>query len=82
MGIKCEDCEEYRNEWCGKVLDSPHPDMLRDCQYFHERDKDIVKVIRCKDCKHYLFPLGCGHIDGMATAHEDGFCSYAERREG
>ena len=36
-------------------------------------------VIRFKDCKHYLRPHGCGHIDGMATAQEDGFCSYAER---
>lgn len=36
--IKCADCAEYRNEWCEKVIDSPHPDMLRDCQYFHEKD--------------------------------------------
>ena len=38
-------------------------------------------LIRCKDCKHYLYPHGCGHIDGMATSQKDGFCSYAERRE-
>lgn len=40
-----------------------------------------TEIIHCKDCKHYLYPLGCGHIDGMVTSHEDGFCSYAERRE-
>lgn len=34
--VKCSYCEEYRNEWCEKVIDSPHPDILRDCQYFHE----------------------------------------------
>lgn len=34
--VKCSHCEEYRNEWCEKVIDSPHPDILRDCQYFHE----------------------------------------------
>ena len=38
------------------------------------------EIIRCKDCIHYLRPHGCGHIDGMATAQEDGYCSYAERR--
>lgn len=34
--VKCLYCEEYRNEWCEKVIDSPYPDILRDCQYFHE----------------------------------------------
>ena len=48
--IKCSECEEYRNDWCEKVIDSPHPDIVRDCQYYHERDPDIVKVVRCKDC--------------------------------
>ena len=38
------------------------------------------EIIRCKDCKHYLCPHGCGHIDGMVTSREDGFCSHAERR--
>jgi len=35
--VKCADCEEYRNEWCEKIIDSPHPDMLRDCPHWHER---------------------------------------------
>ena len=39
------------------------------------------EIIRCKDCKYYLCPHGCGHIDGMVTSQKDGFCSYAERRE-
>ena len=34
--VKCSYCEESRNAWCEKVIDSPHPDILRDCQYFHE----------------------------------------------
>ena len=53
-----------------------------------ERDKSILKslpsaqteIIRCKDCKNYLYPHGCDHIDGMVTSQEEGFCSYAERR--
>ena len=39
------------------------------------------EIIRCEDCKHYLCPHGCGHIDGMVTSQKDGFCSHAERRE-
>lgn len=38
------------------------------------------EIIRCKDCKHYLYPHGCGHIDGMTMSQKDGFCSYAERK--
>ena len=39
------------------------------------------EIIRCRDCKRYMYPHGCNHIDGMTTAQEDGYCSYAERRE-
>ena len=39
--IKCSDCAEYHNEWCEKIIDSPHPDMFRDCQYWHERSDYI-----------------------------------------
>lgn len=84
--IKCSDCDEYRNEWCEKIVDSPHPDIIRDCQYWHKR-KDMVEVIRCKDCKnwdttwqndwaknyHY-----CPLIDG--TRNGDWYCADAERR--
>ena len=42
---------------------------------------DLVPVIRCKDCRHFLPPHACLHDDGMVTAQEDGFCSYGERKE-
>ena len=35
--IKCANCTEYRNEWCKKIIDSPDPDRLRDCQFYHEK---------------------------------------------
>ena len=47
---------------------------------FLKASADVVKVVRCKDCKHFLTPHGCGHINGMVTAIDDGFCSYGERR--
>ena len=51
--VRCANCSEYKNEWCEKIIDSPYPEMLRDCQYFHEKDHGLVKVTRCKDCKHW-----------------------------
>ena len=47
---------------------------------------DIVKVVRCKDCKHsdywYKDKRRCflWHEAGI-DVFEDGFCSYGERRD-
>ena len=46
--VKCINCAEYRNNWCEKITDSPHPRVLRDCQYWHER-KDTVEVVLSND---------------------------------
>lgn len=48
----------------------------------HHVPSTQTEIVRCKDCKYYMRPHGCGNDDGMATAQEDGYCSYAERREG
>lgn len=77
--VKCRDCEEYRNEWCEKVIDSPHPDMLRDCQYFHEKDKDLIKVIRCRDCK---FWDGEWCYMSQSYVRADDYCSNAMKEGG
>ena len=51
---------------------------------------DIVRVVRCKDCKHYVNLLGkgkdyrcsifCGCYDRPYPTDADNFCSYGERR--
>ena len=78
-GIMCCNCQEYRNEWCAKVIDSPYPYMVRDCQYYHEKDKDIVNVIRCKNCKwHNQSTNQCGR-QICAVFYENDWCSYGEK---
>ena len=78
--VKCSDCAEYINEWCEKIIDSPYPDMLRDCEYWHER-KDMVEVIRCKDCTRFDKKRGCNLVEGLNIAKPDSYCSYAERKK-
>ena len=44
---------------------------------------DAVKVVRCKDCKHWLYQYGrcLNSVNGwMPHRNEDDFCSYGERR--
>ena len=53
---------------------------------------DVVPVVRCKDCKHYVqMPVSvvdyrcsifCGCYDKPYPTEADDFCSYGERREG
>lgn len=48
--------------------------MLYKAQSLIERQQtaDVVKVVRCKDCKHY--------VKACFEWHDDDFCSYGERR--
>ena len=58
------------------------------------RDNDVVKVVRCKYCKHFTETKGkdsgkpCGYGKCMKPffiqmiVDADDFCSYGERREG
>ena len=54
--VVCKKCKNLVNDWCEKVIDSPDPDMQRDCQYFCEKtnaqkiramsDEELVGFIR------------------------------------
>ena len=35
--VVCKKCNNLVNGWCEKVIDSPDPDMQRDCQHFREK---------------------------------------------
>ena len=35
--VVCKKCNNLVNGWCEKVIDSPDPDMKRDCQHFREK---------------------------------------------
>ena len=42
--MKCKYCAHLKNEWCEKVIDSPYPDIERDC--YHFRAMTIADHIR------------------------------------
>lgn len=42
-----------------------------------------VKVVRCRDCRFSLaHGNGCGRNQDIYDAEPDGFCAWAERKEG
>ena len=63
--IKCRNCFNYRNKWCEKVIDSPAPDMVRDCRYFREKtNADHIRAMTDEELEE--------------TFHAGGLCSYIQ----
>lgn len=72
----CNNCVHHKPDGCSRW----------ECEY---EPKDMVEVVRCKDCKHAHMTYGgeCKYCDmweedGEALYLEgDFFCAYGERRE-
>ena len=45
-----------------------------------QQTADVVEVVRCKDCKHFVSEI-CRHDFAMNFCRGDDFCSYGERKE-
>ena len=44
--VVCKKCNNLVNGWCEKVIDSPDPDMQRDCQHFREKtNADSIRAM-------------------------------------
>ncbi len=56
--------------------------------YVERMKKDVVEVVRCKDCKNRYVPTRCalwygslGETEYFCERGDDFFCSYGERKE-
>lgn len=67
--LKCEMNHRQFAEW------------LKELRMRRVSSADVVKVVRCKDCK-WFNKIGCAIeiVDEFDKPHEDDFCSFAERR--
>ena len=43
--------------------------------------KDLVPVVRCRDCRYRVDPDKCSHPDGLLRRKNNDFCSYGRRRD-
>ena len=56
--VVCKKCNNLVNDWCEKVIDSPDPDMQRDCQYFREKtNADRIRDMRDEELAEFLIDL-------------------------
>ena len=59
--VMCKKCNNLINGWCEKKIDSPDPNMVRDCQYFWEKtNADRIRAMSDEELAEVLaFGLGC-----------------------
>ena len=55
FSVQCKKCLHYRNEWCEKKLDSPDPDLLRDCLYYSTATRaDRIRAMTDEELAEWL----------------------------
>lgn len=55
MGVKCKNCKNFIGEWCEKVVDSPCPDLERDCSHFTQRtNADRIRAMSDEELAEWL----------------------------
>ena len=53
--VMCKKCNNLINGWCEKKIDSPDPNMVRDCQYFWEKtNADSIRSMTDEELAHFL----------------------------
>ena len=74
----CEDC--IHDEVCGMwAVDSGIPFANADNCVHYKAKSDVVEVVLCRDCKHFISEV-CQHDFGMNVSWSDDFCSCGERK--
>ena len=53
--VMCKKCNNLINGWCEKKIDSPDPNMVRDCQYFWEKtNADRIRAMSDEELAEWM----------------------------
>ena len=73
--VVCKKCKNLVNDWCEKVIDSPDPDMQRDCQYFCEKtNAQKIRSMSDEELAWYLMLWRCEAVakhNGVSGGNPD-----------
>ena len=54
-GVKCKNCRRYIHKWCHIKIDSPDPDLIRDCVHFGQRTNyDRIRIMDIEEMAKFL----------------------------
>ena len=57
--VKCKYCSNYIHEWCEPMIDSPDPELLRDCKHFKQKTIfDHIKSLNIDELSECLVEIG------------------------
>lgn len=63
--VVCKKCNNLVNGWCEKVIDSPDPDMQRDCQHFREKtNADRIRAMSDEELANVLHEFAAKPMQG------------------
>ena len=76
--VVCKKCNNLVNDWCEKVIDSPDPDIQRDCQHFCEKtNADLIRSMSDEELADMLWKTGRNYRSVCA----DPVVDYNEHRD-
>ena len=53
--VQCRRCYHLRNDWCKIKRDSPDPELVRTCPYYHEAtNADRIRAMSDEELASYL----------------------------
>ena len=78
--VVCKKCNNLVNDWCEKVIDSPDPDMQRDCQHFCEKTNGVT-VQEWINSEEMLpeFPCLAIDVNGNSVFIPDGILTIKDK---
>ena len=57
--VMCKNCNNLKHDWCDKKIDSPDPNMVRDCQYFWQKTHaDRIRAMSDEELARHLHCIG------------------------
>ena len=73
--VVCKKCNNLVHGWCEKVIDSPDPDMQRDCQHFCEKtNAQKIRSMSDEELAWYLMLWRCEAVakhNGVSSEYTD-----------
>lgn len=73
--VKCQNCVNLKNDWCEKVVDSPVPDMVRDCQYFRQKtNADCLDAMSIEEKAQFLYSIAYARETPWSKPFYEKFC--------
>ena len=79
--VVCKKCNNLVNDWCEKVIDSPDPDMQRDCQHFCEKtNADRIRAMSDEELAKLIAENAyTGACNDFGIPHQGQCCHNCER---